>query len=317
MTPYISKAISVSRFPIICGIVFIHTQIFEATYLSLFCGEIFGRIGVPLFYFVSGYLFFQNYNNSLTEYKNKLYKRLYSLFIPYLLWNFIAFVVYALITNEMYLSQIFESFWIVDNKEGASPANGPLWFIRNLMIYSILSPFIYILNIKKYLSWLSPILLLCWLLNFSGINKGIITGFIFFNIGSWFAIYNIDKFIKEPSKTLALIIFFLWIICSFIELLWLHDIKYHKLVILLGFAMFYSLPVICKNNKFERLVGYSFFLYCFHEIVINVYQKFCTELINKEGYLFFTIIVILTSILGGYILKHITPTIFKLLSGDR
>lgn len=301
----------------ICGIVFIHTQIFESTYFSLFCGEIFGRIGVPLFYFISGYLFFQNYNNTLIEYKNKLSKRIYSLLIPYFLWNFIAYIVYVFITHEMNLSQILESFWSVSNKEGTSPADGPLWFIRNLMIYSILSPFIYILNSKKYLSWFSPFLLLCWLLNLSGVNKGIITGFIFFNIGSWFAIYKIDKFLKKPSKTLALIAFSFWAICSFIELLWLHDIRYHKFVILIGFVMFYSLPVICKSNKYEKLVGYSFFLYCVHEIVIKVYQKIGLDLIDKAGYFFFTLLVILTSMCLGYVIKQVSPSIFKLLAGAR
>ena len=50
MTPYFSKVISVSRFPIIVGVVFIHALIISnGTDLHYFLGNVVGRIGVPLF----------------------------------------------------------------------------------------------------------------------------------------------------------------------------------------------------------------------------------------------------------------------------
>lgn len=50
------------------------------------------RVAVPTFFLMSGYLFFKNleyWNNQ--EYVKKMKSRFWTLFIPYLLWNLIAF----------------------------------------------------------------------------------------------------------------------------------------------------------------------------------------------------------------------------------
>lgn len=200
MTPYFSKVISVSRFPIIVGVVFIHALIISnGTDLHYFLGNVVGRIGVPLFYIISGYLFFQRYDNSLKCYKNKLKKRIFSLLVPYLIWNFIAYLVYAFITHTMQPEDFVQSFWVVNSKPGHSPADGPLWFVRTLMMLSIISPVMYCLNKNKYTAFISLILLLLWLIGCPGFNKGTIIGFTLFNAGAWLAIRNYDSYIKEPT----------------------------------------------------------------------------------------------------------------------
>lgn len=58
----------------------------------------------------------------------------------------------------MHTEQFFQSFWVVEGKPGHSPADGPLWFVRTLMILSFISPILFILNKNKYTSVVSPIL---------------------------------------------------------------------------------------------------------------------------------------------------------------
>lgn len=41
---------------------------------------------VPMFYFISAFLFYRTYDGSFAVYKKKLLRRLYSLFIPYLIF---------------------------------------------------------------------------------------------------------------------------------------------------------------------------------------------------------------------------------------
>lgn len=282
MTPYFSKVISVSRFPIIVGVVFIHALIISnGTDLHYFLGNVVGRIGVPLFYIISGYLFFQRYDNSLKCYKNKLKKRIFSLLVPYLIWNFIAYLVYAFITHTMQPEDFVQSFWVVNSKPGHSPADGPLWFVRTLMMLSIISPVMYCLNKNKYTAFISLILLLLWLIGCPGFNKGTIIGFTLFNAGVWLAIRNYDSYIKEPTISFFILSLFLYLTIAFLDLQfkgipWLHNIG-----ILIGILVFFTLPKIAVPNFFVNLGGASFFLYCMHEPVLVCLQTL--DVLHNRG----------------------------------
>lgn len=317
MTPYFSKVISVSRFPIIVGVVFIHALIISnGTDLHYFLGNVIGRIGVPLFYIISGYLFFQKYDNSLKCYKNKLKKRVFSLLIPYLLWNIIAYLVYAFITHTMQPEDFVQSFWVVNSKPGHSPADGPLWFVRTLMMLSIISPVMYCLNKNKYTAFISLILLLLWLIGCPGFNKGTIIGFTLFNAGAWLAIRNYDSYIKEPTRRIFILSLFLYLTIAFLDLQfkgipWLHNIG-----ILIGILVFFTLPKIAVPNFFDNLGGASFFLYCMHEPVLVCLQSI-DVLHNRGGYLLAIVITVSLCTTIFYLLKRLFPKVCGILAGNR
>ena len=317
MTPYFSKVISISRFPIIVGVVFIHALIISnGTDLHYFLGNIIGRIGVPLFYIISGYLFFQKYDNSLKCYKNKLKKRVFSLLIPYLLWNIIAYLVYAFITHTMQPEDFVQSFWVVNSKPGHSPADGPLWFVRTLMMLSIISPVMYCLNKNKYTAFISLILLLLWLIGCPGFNKGTIIGFTLFNAGAWLAIRNYDSYIKEPTRRIFILSLFLYLTIAFLDLQfkgisWLHNIG-----ILIGILVFFTLPKIAVPNFFVSLGGASFFLYCMHEPVLVCLQSI-DVLHNRGGYLLAIVITVSLCTTIFYLLKRLFPKVCGILAGNR
>lgn len=317
MTPYFSKVISVSRFPIIVGVVFIHALIISnGTDLHYFLGNVVGRIGVPLFYIISGYLFFQRYDNSLKCYKNKLKKRIFSLLVPYLIWNFIAYLVYAFITHTMQPEDFVQSFWVVNSKPGHSPADGPLWFVRTLMMLSIISPVMYCLNKNKYTAFISLILLLLWLIGCPGFNKGTIIGFTLFNAGAWLAIRNYDSYIKEPTISFFILSLFLYLTIAFLDLQfkgipWLHNIG-----ILIGILVFFTLPKIAVPNFFVNLGGASFFLYCMHEPVLVCLQTL-DVLHNRGGYLLAIVITVSLCTTIFYLLKRLFPKVCGILAGNR
>lgn len=317
MTPYFSKVISVSRFPIIVGVVFIHALIISnGTDLHYFLGNVVGRIGVPLFYIISGYLFFQRYDNSLKCYKNKLKKRIFSLLVPYLMWNFIAYLVYAFITHTMQPEDFVQSFWVVNSKPGHSPADGPLWFVRTLMMLSIISPVMYCLNKNKYTAFISLILLLLWLIGCPGFNKGTIIGFTLFNAGAWLAIRNYDSYIKEPTISFFILSLFLYLTIAFLDLQfkgipWLHNIG-----ILIGILVFFTLPKIAVPNFFVNLGGASFFLYCMHEPVLVCLQTL-DVLHNRGGYLLAIVITVSLCTTIFYLLKRLFPKVCGILAGNR
>ena len=96
-----------------------------------------------MFFLISGYLFFANVEKFTKEvYLQKIRRRIKTLLIPYIIWNLLMVIK----LKDFYLS----FFW--------KPANLPLWFLRDLMIVTLLTPIIYIV-VKKIGWWIFVILL--------------------------------------------------------------------------------------------------------------------------------------------------------------
>ena len=57
-----------------------------ATFIEFFLCNGFTRIAVPIFFMISGYLFFLTYKLSIEKYFYKVKSRFLSLMIPYLIW---------------------------------------------------------------------------------------------------------------------------------------------------------------------------------------------------------------------------------------
>lgn len=106
-----SKVIDVLRFPMIVGVVLWHSffegimgldipdsgiPIYHTT--SFFISRILASVAVPLFFFISGYLFFFRTTFSVDVYKKKLKSRIKTLLIPYLFWNFVVLVGHWIVT---------------------------------------------------------------------------------------------------------------------------------------------------------------------------------------------------------------------------
>lgn len=77
-----SKIIDTIRYPLMVLVVMIHTNMYQENifvgdypFFDLFFNILvqeFARIAVPLFFVISGYLFFLNYSASFQCYKNKI-----------------------------------------------------------------------------------------------------------------------------------------------------------------------------------------------------------------------------------------------------
>ncbi|SFC13079.1 Surface polysaccharide O-acyltransferase, integral membrane enzyme [Xylanibacter ruminicola] len=101
-----SKSISILRFPLTIGVVFIHFSLSKGLnihgtfyginnpdwffFVTNFISEVLARLCVPSFFFISGFLFFNRDNFNKKIYFQKLNTRMRSLFIPFILWNIIA-----------------------------------------------------------------------------------------------------------------------------------------------------------------------------------------------------------------------------------
>jgi len=151
---------------------------------------------VPMFFFVSGFLFFLRKNT----YRSKFKSRFKTLVIPYFFWCFIGFLIPFVIQrvfglehfysgNKLKLlkdftgTDYFRMFW--DLREGA-PILSTLWFLRNLIVAVALTPMIALFI--RYLRGLFPVLLLLIYFFLPWSVPGFSTqGFCWFAMGAYFS----------------------------------------------------------------------------------------------------------------------------------
>ena len=184
------------------------------------------KVAMPTFFVMSGYLFFANVEKFNKEiYQQKLWRRIKTLLIPYIIWNLLMAAKLKVFSLSI--------FW--------TPANMPLWFLRDLMIVSLLTPIIYI-GVRKLGYWLFVLLLPIYLTGIWAIQPGLNPYAIcFFTLGAFLSIREmnlIDTCLKLEKSA-------------------------YTLTIVLALVMILSYPS----------VAYSLLLLCFR--VVSVMAAFC------------------------------------------
>ena len=321
----LSSTISYLRFPLTVGVVFIHFNL-SIGGLSLhgikygidnpdwyhwiirFCSEVIPTIGVPLFFFFSGFLFFYNKDFNCNVYKQKLRTRIKTLLVPYLLWNFIAILIhlffmmpflssvfpnfsmteihltperlfntfFSYFPNEgIFLSPTIESLGVVTKDPG--PIDLPLWYVRDLMLMILLSPMIWWL-IKKTKIWVVATLGIMWYFYkpVFAPNGGwltlLCTAAFFFSWGGYFSINKIN-FVKTFRKYRY--IPRIYIAIALIDTLTRrndYNLYIHNIGIIIGIISLITIvSYLIENGKVKvnnTLANCSFFIYALHSLII-------------------------------------------------
>lgn len=282
--------------------------LYDASVIAIF--RILFSLAVPVFFLISGYLFFRNLENwDFTVWKGKIRKRANTLLVPYILWNFIAFLGF-IITRKA--GQIIKGNSSVDlvslfNERGwirifwdrclygeinpdrinlfgiavgtGTPMNEPTWFLRDLMMVILFTPLIYFL-IKKAgrLFILITGILFCidlWI-PFSGFS---VKSFFMFSLGAWFCINQksmLDSFRRFPVLQYVSAILFLVIASlSFNGNKWISCVS-SRLFILCGIPALFCLVsnmISVRNKQATSLpstfVDSSFFVYLMHTVLVT------------------------------------------------
>lgn len=141
-----SSKITIVSFVLSIGIVYQHTAWnYDSNSIVSIVHQCFFFIlesFVPLFFMISGYLFFRTYTPDKA--KKKLLSRCKSLLVPYIIWN----VVYA-----VFFLTLFKLGFVTNLNVPKGIGNlllyifdsrfSPLWFVKYLMIFVLISPPIY------------------------------------------------------------------------------------------------------------------------------------------------------------------------------
>lgn len=301
------------------------------------------RAAVPVFFLISGYLFFTNLQewNSVIL-KSKIKKRVFSLLFPYLLWNVIAFVAYYLVQcfKAHGLIAIFDCFlekgglrifW--DSHSGWMPFDFPLWYIRDLIAVVIISPVIWAIVKNKVLGMtLMGIVGVCHLTCLWPITNGLSSvAVLFFMAGAYLQIHNYDllrafKRIELPSYLLSIFLLALITFC------WarydLNQYLHHVLQISITIATL-NIALRLSNSKVEslgcKLSKTSFWIFAIQSIYVIAVSKIAMShifayqypVVETVRYFGSFIIALSICIISFYVFNKCFPRSMKVLGCSR
>lgn len=313
--------------------------------------RLLSQLAVPAFFFISGYFFFNKYREqSVDVYKAKIETRIKSIVIPYIVWNVlllcIAFVL-GVFLQGVSLSSIFESngglrvFWDcgretttanilgIDMPRDRCPIDGPLWFVRDLIMLSLISPVILLLikyTAKIGLIVMSILMLLNIWLPFTFVTS---VGFFFFWLGAFFQVNEVTIFSVNRNRMIIQHVLTALILVVAI-LVYGHndtaDYYLYRLFTIFGiFSLFDIALWIVRRYNIKPVRGLSecsFFMYAAHQgIILIAIQKTIQHLPVDESpvieWLLVSVITIGFFTITYYILKKYLPALLSVLTGGR
>lgn len=353
----LSQTITFLRLPLIVAVVYIHTHpghvvldgipvadkdTFPAfSFFQYVITEELARIAVPLFFFISGFLFFYRSGFSTRIYGQKLRKRVRTLLVPYVLWNAAFFLVMFCAQAFLHVSPdkriaIEEYGWldwlnIFWADKGGMPASYQFWFVRDLMVAVLLSPVLYLIvkHLKAFGVFAFGVL---WLFGIwfhvTGFN---IDAFFFFAFGAWYSMNKCDFTAVFGRVRLGAT-------CAYLILLvvntWLWHINVTDYSFLLRLGIFTGLVAVVSwtahgisNNRLRVsafLASSSFFVYAYHVLPVAMLVKAYVRLLPHAsdwafvaGYLLIPLFISAVGV-GIYALLHrYLPAFTAVITGGR
>lgn len=263
------------------------------SFIQNFISQGVSRSCVPLFFAISGIMFFKSFELTFKSYKFKVFNRFKTLFIPFILWSVIGILlIYFLqiipFTQKYFTKKIELSFDIMFKK----PIAFQLWFIRDLFVLVLISPILGYLNKKLGLFWII-LLFFAWVF---GIPTIIIRSFepiLFFTFGGYLVNYNFNLVTKRVPLKFAFITIGLWVFLLFFKLLiienYFDSITYifHKLTVFVGVISIWQLFDFVQFKFFTRESFFqtTFFIYLFHELFLTIFRKILLKKMDVLKYL--------------------------------
>ena len=237
-------------------------------FLKLLVSQTLVKVAVPVFFIMSGYLFFANVDKwDVATYKKKILRRIKTLLLPYLIWNLLMAV-----KLKTFCMSMFWAYWDSAGKQidwfgheqlMTAPANMPLWFLRDLMVVSLLTPIIYIL-VRRLGYWLMAMLTLLYLSGVCAFIPGLSAyAVFFFTLGAYLSIRKMDL----------------------VEIFNRFEWPAYGLSIILGVAMMitYSTPVFSSLMLCFRLTG-AIAVFCLASRILSVTDKRLPSVVCNSAY---------------------------------
>lgn len=322
------------------------------TYIQYFFSNGIFRFRIPMLFCISGFLITLKYPS--TTYKKLVAKRFNTIFLPYLIWAVIGFLFTYILTLFAYTNSIVVesgmmwakedmqhinqySWWMVLARLTIAPFGYHLWFLRTLFIFVLAYPALKWISTKPIYNRIFFILIgLMWLLEFEVLPVGN-ESLLFFALGINIAHFKYN--IETPKKWMNPLIWgILFVVSAAIKTYLAFYVKtklgslamvlLHKVCIFSGlvFAWFYSNQLVhwaFAKKWITALMPYTFIIYVAHVPLVTYAIVWALKYNNHIpyyrllNYVLLNIAIILICVFVGWILKFISPKLYKLLTGGR
>lgn len=291
------------------------------------------RTATPSFFFMSALLFYKRC--SASDIKRKLTSRIHTLLIPYLLWNTLFVLIYFTITHI--------PFAVSNMNMGENAFNGfpsivyailnsthtDLWFVKNLIIFSILSPVILFILKRKVLLTIIFLLSICIVCVYEPAHRSLFRWIPIYIMGAFCGFYwenpRIQRTLNSPqSGHITLIISLIFLTLYIATLLANNDLYIFRFCSPL--LLWILTDGIASNYIKDRFVckkwmRYMFFIYCTHHFVLNILQKVVvlnfepSSIVINITFMITPIITIMILLTIAHKISH--TSLYKILCGSR
>ena len=305
--------------------------------LNVFFSNTFVRLAVPLFFILSGAALFRDYDNK--KYFSKLKTRVWSLLIPYLIWNTLG-MIFEIITSYSFVSQYFavrEKFVITVPNLLAGiffyKCNGPFWFICTLIIFVIFTPVFDLLAKNKVTSFLSLaafVVLSQFEIPFlSTVIKGTDT-LVYYMAGCILGRHFLGQFSERSSKKLLVCSACVFVLCTavwFVRGMGVFDLPASLTTVFLtayALSFWYAADMAdLKNRKPKPFMGDSFFVYAMHINLSAVLAKLLYMILPKgiiwsiPNFVLTTVLTLCIILVFAFVLRKYLNPLYLILSGKK
>lgn len=303
---------------------------------SFFFSRSITQFAVPMFFMLSGISFFKEYNSK--KYLTKIKSRVYTLIIPYLLWNTVwmlweIFCSYSFISKfsgagEPYpltLASILKGIFFYE-------CNIPFWFVFDIIIFSLAAPLMFLIIRNKYIGVASviglsivslfgvhlPINLFYYPMSIVFYLIGAIVGYHFFSF--------ISKKSSKPIRIASVVLLSVYILAKNIVPQRLHISNYLIETIvytIASFSLWNIIDIFIERIKPRAIYRRSFAIYAMHLNVAIIILKALSLFAPQNEWLEipkFIIMVIFTLVIINYVcafFEKFSPRIYALFMGNR
>ena len=287
------------------------------------------EIALSYFFGVTGFLLFYN----MTTIKScfiKIKKRIFSLFVPYLFWQFLFVGVFYLThrytTGEDFINCLGKMFLFK-----GYPPDIPLWYVYTVFVWAFLSPLFWLIFKNKKIGFASLIVLfaalyfvmtaeVCAPFAKHGIVWLALKYSFAYLAGAFYGLHFPDAKDRDSLKYIALAL----LICFAISAMWFDDIKTSVLMAAFPILLLKFFPErLCKDRKIYKIsfimlaIHYPLYQYLADAVKKLNFAVTPASLVNIMFRVTFLAAIIGLSYLIYSLLSRFAPIVLKIITGGR
>lgn len=354
MTQYLSDKLRVLSLVSIILVLYIHSG-FHADEIEgmmwndnvqTFVSGMMGRCAVPLFYVISGYLFFLKVPEGMKSIYSKMRKRVGTLVVPYIVGClfFVGFgVLMAVVPGvSKYMNSSMMPLFskpvgeilrsIFYDAGNGSPCAFQLWFLRDLILIVATSPLWYLC--LKHLKW--GFVVVTFGLTYLQIPHVPFYALFWFVLGGVLneecRMNNEESGRNEGLITVIACVVFLALSITQLFLPDAVNWEYIKIpIILLGIIALWRAYDMIMGKGFElnnhrwlaTACQFTFFIYLFHEPTLNIVRKLIVVVLGKNEFGYLTSYLVspwifaVCAVFAGLLFRKYLPRVYNVCTGGR